>query len=332
MSGKCALRRAGFTLIELLVGQPFQADAEKSQPGKADLRRGFTLIELLVVIAIIAILIGLLLPAVQKVREAAAAAKCKNNLKQIGIGLHNYHGAQNYLPPGDDTRTGYSFQVFILPYIEQDNLYAQMKVPTATNYTVGVPAAMTPVSMYLCPSCLFLQSTYGAEIINGQANYVTHYLGVGGPKGTNPQTGTAYTMLTKYSDGTAVDNSQGGYAAQGVLGRDSRVKLTDITDGTSNTFMVGELSSNTANSYRSYIRGHCCSNDSQSKNVINAIGSTPYNGSNNYNDISFNSNHTGGGAHFLMADGSVRFLTPSLPMNVYLSAASRDGGEPLQLP
>src|SRR6266545_4321504 len=119
-------------------------------------RSGFTLIELLVVIAIIAILIGLLLPAVQKVREAAARAKCQNNLKQIGLALHNYESAIQKYPPSGVYPVGatagdvYSIQARLLPYIEQSNLYAQidLNVTPATQLNV----IRQRIAIYLCPS------------------------------------------------------------------------------------------------------------------------------------------------------------------------------------
>jgi prepilin-type N-terminal cleavage/methylation domain-containing protein len=114
-------------------------------------RRGFTLIELLVVMAIISILVGMLLPAVQKAREAANRMSCSNNLKQIGLAMHNYEGTRERLPP-DRLNPGYAtWAVLILPYIEQDNLYRQWNL-SWTYFQQNDTARLTPVKIYFCPS------------------------------------------------------------------------------------------------------------------------------------------------------------------------------------
>ena len=306
--------------------------------------RAFTLIELLVVIAIIAILIGLLLPAVQKVREAAARAKCSNNIKQIGLGLHNYHDAVGQLPPAYAAKTGLSWHVLILPYVEQDNLYKLFDQTNASNsHTItgrNIPHGLQKINVYLCPSSPLTEQAFGApnnsnatgDQINGQPAAIPHYYGVSGPRGTNPASGAAYPVVGNLHEGVPV-------AASGTFQRDGKITLQGIPDGTSNTLVVGEMSwvsPTYGTRYRSWVRGgeEYTGVDAKkpsfvvsSKNVTNAINSiftanliVPF------NDMPFGSMHTGGmNAGF--GDGSVRFLRQTLEMATYRAMASRDGGE-----
>jgi prepilin-type N-terminal cleavage/methylation domain-containing protein/prepilin-type processing-associated H-X9-DG protein len=312
-------------------------------------RRAFTLIELLVVIAIIAILIGLLLPAVQKVREAAARAKCQNNLKQIGLALHGYHDAIGGLPKAGKFSNELSWHVFILPYAEQNGLYQQFNL--AAGSYIGAPnntgplkneLAFNRVPIYFCPSCPLDKmataaphNVYTPEMINGQVPYTTHYYGIMGPKGPNPASGIAYEL-----DNTGADANHGGFARQGmfmrdtikpspVTGAEAGYHFNVVTDGTSNTLMVGEIAwvnNITGTRYRTWIRG-CDTNPvcAGSRNVANAINSPSIA---NFNDIAFGSMHTGG-ANFVMGDGSVRFIRDSINLNTYRAMASRNGGETL---
>jgi len=302
-------------------------------------RIGFTLIELLVVIAIIAILIGLLLPAIQKVREAAARAKCSNNLKQMGVGLHNYHDSNGSFPknPNIGGATAIGWSSFVLPFVEQDNLFKAMN-PAIGGYAVGVnrTAGANRVAVFLCPSYNEERSSSTIDNVAGANAYTIHYAGNAGPKGTNPANGTAYAV-----NGPAT--SQGGLACDGILPyhpglsataptNPDGVKLTGIYDGTSNTIMVFEVSWRglelTPGSLRGWPRGASWNGDfTASKNVTNAMNTVKYNGGGNFNDISMGSNHSGG-CNVAMGDGSVRFLRQSIDLNTVLKPlASRAGGE-----
>jgi prepilin-type N-terminal cleavage/methylation domain-containing protein len=202
-------------------------------------RHGFTLVELLVVIAIIALLIGLLMPAVQRVREAANRIKCGNNLKQIGIAMHMYHDNYRTLPTSRLSDFHATWAVLIMPYIEQDNLYKQWVLPN-TYYSQTAVARLTPVPIYFCPSRRTHQTPPVASIMGDQDDDTGPTLG--------PLTPGA---LGDYGACTGTDNCDGADCIGAINGAFrvgfnqfgqtiGPIGFKDITDGLSNTIIVGE--------------------------------------------------------------------------------------------
>ncbi len=287
---------------------------------KVSRKRGFTLIELLVVIAIIAILVALLLPAVQSAREAARRTECKNKLKQIGLALHNYNETHSVFPPAAVPNSdGLSWQVLVLPQLDLDTLYNKFEfgghAGARYSSTVNLPLVQKEsVPAFLCPS--------GTEekADDNTANYTTHYYGIMGPTGTNSTSGVAYNENTS--------GSHGGFSREGLFQIYQSRKDRDIVDGTSNTLIVGEISwsdrNGKATRYRAWTRGGNL-NDfmAPAKNLaqqINADFTTLF------NDMSFGSNHPGG-AHFLLGDGGVQFLSENIDYSLYLGGGSIAGNE-----
>ncbi|MBP3957240.1 DUF1559 domain-containing protein [Gemmata sp. G18] len=277
--------------------------------------RGFTLIELLVVIAIIAVLIGLLLPAVQKVRAAAARISCSNNLKQTALALHAFAGDNERFPSafaGPDFNGSWSWSAYLLPYIEQDNLFKQLGVSTNTRFGGGlvlvnatdVPGGLSQVKIktFLCPAD-------GAPEINPQRqNHATsNYRAVCGP----------YTLPT----------IQMNFDFGGIMYQNSRTRITDITDGTSNTLLIGECIFDTPTQKRAAIWAGMSGQPGAIVQTSDTMwwldadtsrinGSAPQ---------AFSSRHSGG-AQFGFADGSVRFLRDSSdPAQLRWLAGRADG-------
>jgi prepilin-type N-terminal cleavage/methylation domain-containing protein/prepilin-type processing-associated H-X9-DG protein len=305
-------------------------------------RRGFTLIELLVVIAIISVLIGLLLPAVQKVRETAARLQCKNNLKQIGLALHGYHDRMNGFPPayfsnllpgtqpsdpdGDctwnETGPGWGWGAFLLNDLEQNNLYRQIRFDLDIKHPANTAARTMTLKVYLCPSEPRPDPFMVVDANGGPLVMVAHssYVGMNGaPNGVT-------------SD--AFDNN-------GAFLRNMRFLMKDIPDGLSNTLFIGERCTAMSNTtWVGAVQGAVVPDlkyNDQADQLANAEGDSALvlaHGSTTHlpnNPMVLDADAASSfhiqGVNFLFGDGSVQSINSGIDPYVYQALCTRNGGE-----
>jgi prepilin-type N-terminal cleavage/methylation domain-containing protein/prepilin-type processing-associated H-X9-DG protein len=332
-------------------------------------RVGFTLIELLVVIAIIGVLISLLLPAVQKVREAANRTQCQNNLKQIGLALHNYHDTFKRFPPGyidgnkstsatiagipdNDVGPGWGWASLLLPYLEQINVYNRINFNVGVGVGVNVQISQQPLTIFQCPSDDLHEAfpVYDSTFTNpiamvAQGNYV----------GCNGWVECYNNAGGFYAGGVGNDGLPGttGAAANGLFYRNSKTNMASVIDGLSNTIVVGERSSNHAPStWTGAVTGGRC--PAWMATLPFTAPYTPPPGP-PYDNADFdealifahcNATHLPsadfpiydpdtyyskhpGGVNFLFGDGSVHFLSANIDPVTYQSLGTIAGGEVL---
>jgi prepilin-type N-terminal cleavage/methylation domain-containing protein/prepilin-type processing-associated H-X9-DG protein len=314
---------------------------------------GFTLIELLVVIAIIGILIGLLLPAVQKVRQAAQRIKCANNLKQLALALHNYHSANDMLPSGVQTngttacpvnqapaqpavtatRTGPPWTVTILPFLEDDARYRTFNVATGNFFGLYPLGGQAGDSEQANQRIRNIKFECPADPNSNENTANGNYMGIMGGATAYTDADVCYTSTTRIG------------TSNGVLFNNSAVRLTDITDGTSNTFMIGESKYQQVwgigygNSYgATWASGWYTSGGPMNQNLavcMNGINSSTLDpgapsapATHEVYTSTLGSRHPGG-CHFALADGSVQFVSQNIDIATYRTLGKRADGLPV---